>query len=481
MPKTAMQRFLKDYPAALSDGVGALFIGAGVSMSAGYPSWGALLQEIGDELGVGSSDVHDLAALAQWSIQESGGATRVRNVIKEQIGIDHPIPDALETISRLPIRHIWTTNYDRLIERSFASISRPLDVIAGASDLSLRAKQGATRLYKMHGSIDRLDDIVISTDDYELFRKRRGAYLPLLQAHLSSMSMLFIGLSFSDPNIKHVLSLIRESFTDAPPEHFAIVRPPKREDFKTDEEFSARSTQHTLWSKDLRRYGLIAIEIDNYSEVPTILLQIERRVAARRIWVSGSWPVEGGGSEAGKLYSLSEHIGHWIGKSGHDLVSGAGMLVGSGAISGFLDSLRSSGGWDLDRRLVVRPFPQPLVDKPPSKTQWTALRTELARHAGIAIFIGGAKTELGHLITADGVLEEFELAKDAGAFLIPVAATGGAAQVIYDKLLGSSLPTTGEQAARPTDEELRSLASPAFDVEAIVKTISSVVRRVLKA
>jgi hypothetical protein len=52
-------------------------------------------------------------------------------------------------------------------------------------------------------AVDRLDDIVISTDDYELYRSRRGAFLPLLQAHLSSMSMLFIGLSLSDPNIRH--------------------------------------------------------------------------------------------------------------------------------------------------------------------------------------------------------------------------------------------------------------------------------------
>jgi hypothetical protein len=61
------------------------------------------------------------------------------------------------------------------------------------------------------------------------------------------MSMLFVGLSFTDPNIRHVLSLIRESFTDAPPEHFAIVRPPHRDDFASNDEFDARSAQHKLW------------------------------------------------------------------------------------------------------------------------------------------------------------------------------------------------------------------------------------------
>uniref|UniRef100_UPI003F6F2A3B SIR2 family protein n=1 Tax=Shinella sp. TaxID=1870904 RepID=UPI003F6F2A3B len=312
MATAGTKRFLKEYPEALHEGTGAVFVGAGVSMAAGYPSWPDLLREIGDELGIKSSDIHDLAALAQWHILESGGATRVRNVIKQEIGKNLKVPETAEILARLPVRHIWTTNYDRLIERAFAAIGRPIDAVSGAKDLSLKATPGAARLYKMHGSVDRLDDIVISTDDYELYRSRRGAFLPLLQAHLSSMSMLFIGLSLSDPNIRHVLSLIRESFIDAPPEHFAIVRPPKRGDFASDEEHKARAAQHKLWAKDLSRYGLIAVEIDDFDEVPALLREIERRVAAHRVWVSGSWPLEDA-SQAAEIYRLAENLGRMIG------------------------------------------------------------------------------------------------------------------------------------------------------------------------
>lgn len=480
MTKAAMTRFLKEYPDALNDGVGAVFVGAGVSMAAGYPSWSTLLQEIGDELGVSSKNIQDLAALAQWSIQESGGATRVRNVIKEHIGVDHPLPEALQIVARFPARHIWTTNYDRLIERAFREIDRPIDSVSAAKDLALKATPGATRLYKMHGSVDRLDDVVISTDDYELFRSRRGAYLPLLHAHLTSMSMLFIGLSFTDPNIRHVLSLIRESFTDAPPEHFAIVRPPKREDFDSDDEFRARITQHKLWAKDLRRYGLAAVEIEDYDEVPDLLRQIERRVAARRVWISGSWPVDTGGPEAANIYSLAEDIGRRIGHAGLDLVSGAGLIVGSAAISGFLDALRYGGGWDLDRRLIARPFPQPITGEQAPDAQWTALRRELARQAGIVIFLGGAKAKDGKLIPASGVLEEFSLAEAAGAFLLPIAVTGGAAKEIADRLLGSSLPATGANATRPTDAELRQLSDPSVPHDTLVKNIFDILKRIAK-
>lgn len=460
MTKAALNRFLTEYPAALNDGVGAIFVGAGVSMAAGYPSWSELLSDIAIELEVDSKNVHDLAALAQWSILESGGATRVRNVIKSEIGPEKPIPETVEIISRLPVRHIWTTNYDRLIERAFASISRPLNPISSPKDLALRVTPGASLLYKMHGSVDRLDDVVISTDDYELFRSKRGPYLPLFQAHLTSMSMLFIGISFTDPNIRHVLSLIRESFTEAPPEHFAIVRAPQKTDFATEGEFAARNAQHKLWTKDLKRYGLLAVEVNDYAEIPALLRQIEKRVAARRVWVSGSWPVERGGSESADIHALAEDIGRRIGETGRHLVTGAGLLVGSASLSGFLGALRQGGGWDLERRLIARPFPQPLAEAQPNREEWSALRLELARQAGIAIFIGGAKVVEDKLEVAEGVEQEFEIAKSTGVFLLPVGASGGAAKTITDMLFGSELPSSGQDAVRPTDKELKELSAP---------------------
>jgi hypothetical protein len=101
MVAATTKRFLKDYPEALIGGGGAVFVGAGVSMGAGYPSWASLLTEVGEELGVKAGELHDLAALAQWSIQENGSATQVRNVIKEQIGVEHAVPPTLEIIARL--------------------------------------------------------------------------------------------------------------------------------------------------------------------------------------------------------------------------------------------------------------------------------------------------------------------------------------------------------------------------------------------
>jgi len=100
--KTARDLFLRDFPTSLAEDAASLFIGAGVSMAAGYPSWRELLQDIGDELGVSSADVSDLAALAQWHIRRNAGSTRIRQVIRDKIAPDRVVPEILEMVARLP-------------------------------------------------------------------------------------------------------------------------------------------------------------------------------------------------------------------------------------------------------------------------------------------------------------------------------------------------------------------------------------------
>ncbi|WP_236274025.1 hypothetical protein [Pseudomonas congelans] len=97
----------------------------------------------------------------------------------------------------------------------------------------------------------------------------------------------------------------------------------------------------------------------------------------------------------------------------------------------------------------------------PKDKEWAALRQELARQAGIAIFIGGAKLSDGLPVPADGVEREFEFAKAAGVFVLPIGATGGTAEQISNQLQGSELPSKGSSPMRPTDKELKALADPA--------------------
>lgn len=469
---TGKRRFLDRFPKAIADDSAALFVGAGMSMDAGYPSWKKLLKDIGTDLGVSSDDVGDLSALAQWGISKARSRTRVLQVIRDEVGGELPIPDTLRVLSRLPIRNIWTTNYDTLIERAFSELGRPLDTISNADDLTIKRRAGATRLLKMHGSVSDLSNVVIATSDYELYKKKRGAFINILNSHLTTYSLLFLGLSFTDPNIKHVLSQIVESFDGSPPEHFAIVKPPTRDEYRTDEEFSSKKAQHDLWAEDLLRYGLVVVEIDDYDEIFELLSEVERRVKANKVWVSGSWPLVGASDDQGRLvYEVADRLGVGLATASGSLVTGAGTTVGSGVLAGFLRGL-GTGAWEIDRRIVALPFPQPNPGAEPDRAQWAKLREQMAALSGSVVFVGGLKLVDGKPAPADGVFAEFDAAVSAGLYVIPIGSTGGAAAQIASRLIGSEHPSSGPNALRPTDRDLAYL-SETTDVGSLVERVIS--------
>lgn len=475
------ERFIADYTEALLDGTAAVFVGAGISAAAGYPDWKQLLRDIGDELELEVDDVSDLAALAQWSIQTGGSRSRIQQVIDREIGEQRALPDSLRTLARLPLRHYWTTNYDELIERALTDAGRPRRVRATQGDLSQRHVPGAAVVYKMHGTVTDLSSVVISTDDYELYRRERGAFLPLLQAQLTSRAFLFVGMSLTDPNVRQVLGAIRDAFGKAPPAHYAIARKPSQAEKESDAAFLARQRQYQYWAKDLSRYGLTVVEVAEYAEIDELLESVARCVARRRVWVSGSWPwpdVEAPiGAEKADL--VANGLGAIVAELGLTLVSGTGQLVGSSAVGGFLQTLQQQGAWDLERRLIARPFPQAGLDGAVPRSSWSLLRSEMARLSGVVVFVGGLKRLNGEVVLADGVIEEYELARAAGSYLIPIAATGGAATEIYRRLRNSDLPTKGAGAQRPPDEVLDILADQEAAPEALVNSVKKALQHAI--
>ena len=132
------EQFVKEYAQWLEQGTGAVFVGAGLSRQAGYPDWHGLLKEIANELQIDLDQEHDLAGVAQWYVNKSGKQkTRIAQVIKDSFPDRSDVPQPQRILARLPVRNVWTTNYDRLIERAWTLQQRSLDVKSVASDLSV--------------------------------------------------------------------------------------------------------------------------------------------------------------------------------------------------------------------------------------------------------------------------------------------------------------------------------------------------------
>ena len=432
-------KFVELWSDALEKGSASVFIGAGLSRPAGYPDWRTLLKDIAETLGLDIDNEHDLAAVAQYSINRAAGKRHdLSRLIAKSFPPKDEAPEPFRVLARLPLQHVWTTNYDTLPETAWRQERKLMDVKSGNTDLGIDKPWAHTILYKMHGTADHPNDVVIATDDYELYRASRPGFVQVLGGHLVSKQFLFVGFSFTDANIAHLFGNIRENFREAGPEHYAIVRKPQlrgkgvasKARFKTD------VIRHDLWVEDLGRYGIRCVEIDEFTEIDAILREVETRLARRSVLVSGSYPEHWEGEDVSsrlRIEALSRSIGGLISERGKRLVSGFGLTVGSATMSGALSQILKELTPNLDKSLLLRPFPQEAPDGLDATAFKARYREGLVGQAGIMVVIGGQKRdpENGALIAADGVMEEYQAAKGMNRPIIPVGATGGAAAEIW--------------------------------------------------
>ncbi len=95
-----------------------------------------------------------------------------------------------------------TTCFDRRLERAFEEAGRPLDVIIGDLDVAFEDER-KTKLYKLYGSIDRLESLLLTEDDYAFFEDQTTISV-VLQGFLARKTILFIGYELADPYFKRL-------------------------------------------------------------------------------------------------------------------------------------------------------------------------------------------------------------------------------------------------------------------------------------
>lgn len=475
--------FIERWAQSLELGSAGAFIGAGLSRRAGYPDWRTLLSDIAKELGLDIEAEHDLAAVAQYALNK---ATGKRNALTKLI-VDHfppkaDAPEPFRVLARLPVRHVWTTNYDTLAETAWTQERKLLDVKSRNADLGVDKPWAHSILYKMHGSVDHPAEVVIAKDDYELYRRERPGFLQVLTGQLVTKQILFLGFSFTDPNIGHLFASIRESFKDDGPEHYAIVRRPKKgPGAGARKRFETEKIRHSLWVQDLQRYGIQCVEVDEYEQIDEILHAVELKLAGRSVFVSGSLPPAAPDDQRRRVEDVAREVGRVIAELEKRLVSGFGLVVGSAAVSGALGVVLREAAPNLEKSLLLRPFPQ---EAPPGMDRvafHARYRDAMIQQAGVCVFICGLKepASKGALVVADGVLDEFESAKRLGRTIVPIGSTGGAAAEIWTRLDKAGAMPWG--LARKDFDQLNSSGrSPQALAKIIAKAIAAVDRAAAK-
>ncbi len=149
--------FVEEWSQALEIGSGAVFVGAGLSQRAGYPGWRELLRDIARELGLDASSEHDLAAVAQYHLNgRAQTRTQLAALIAREFAPKEDTPEPFRLLARLPIRYVWTTNYDTLLETAWRNARKRAMVRSRNDDLPVPAPWSDAEIFKMHGTVELL-------------------------------------------------------------------------------------------------------------------------------------------------------------------------------------------------------------------------------------------------------------------------------------------------------------------------------------
>lgn len=466
---SAVSAFCRKYARDMADGTVAVFAGAGLSASAGFVNWKSLLAPFAGELDLDiERESEHLVRFAQFSLNHKMGNRAHLNeaLISAFPSMTNPSVNH-EILARLPIRTFWTTNYDKLIERALEGARKNADVKHTDSQLPTTKPKRDAVVYKMHGDAEHPQEAVLTRDDYESYGQKHMGFVNALVGDLTGKTFLFIGFSFTDPNLDQVLSQLRLRYQSAQREHFCLIRVPHRGDFKSDEDFAYAGVRHRHFVADLKRYNVTALEIDDFGQITEVLLTIEKIYRRRLVFVSGSASSFEPWGEAA-VNAFFRDLGSILIDNQFQIVSGFGLGVGNSLISGAIEKAYANRNMKLDNFLQVRPFPRDIADPNERAAIWERYRKELLSLPGIALFFFGNKEVGGKIVPADGVRKEFEIAKAQGVAALPVGATGSVAAKLSAEMLADTADLSfalvkALEALRTPVEDLPTLLQPIID------------------
>jgi hypothetical protein len=211
-----------------------LFLGSGFAFNALHPD--SKKPPLGAELGKLISDRFlggnykdsSLAYISDLAINTSN-LYEVQNFIYDVFEKFRPNENHLKYCC-LPWKAIFTTNYDSILERAYLENNKKNAqdlsvVVRNTSEEHIFRTPNSVPYFKLHGCITVINDIdlplILSSEQYITHRNNRERLFQKLEDLARDFSIVFIGYSNQDPNIRGILNSL-EVLKDARPRSYMV-------------------------------------------------------------------------------------------------------------------------------------------------------------------------------------------------------------------------------------------------------------------
>ncbi|MBF2720631.1 SIR2 family protein [Psychrobacter sp. NG254] len=192
-----------------------IFVGAGVSKfsetnSLSFPFWGDIINVLKKDLDTEESDYLKVAQLYYLQF----GEYSLYEKLKSLIPLHASSSEIHERIFELNPKYVITTNWDNILESTIEKNGHIYDIIK--SDADLIKSILPRKLLKVHGDFSS-HNIVFKEDDYLQYSDNFPLIENFLRHILSSYTILFLGYSYSDYDLKVISKWIERRSNIAPP------------------------------------------------------------------------------------------------------------------------------------------------------------------------------------------------------------------------------------------------------------------------
>ena len=197
------------------------FIGSGMSKNVGLPDWEQLINELKKDLNTTEEDYLKVAQLYFLEFGEYEYLKKIKSFFPSENIV---IQNTHSLLVKLFPQNIITTNWDIVIEKAIDNEMALYDVVRNDSELINTTSN--RKLIKMHGDVE-VGNIVFKEDDYLEYSQKFPLVENYVKSILSTNTVVFLGYSYNDINLKYITKWIQSSSKVRPPAYMIVFKEDK--------------------------------------------------------------------------------------------------------------------------------------------------------------------------------------------------------------------------------------------------------------